>query len=87
MKTAKSNRRLRSFGLFILIYIICQAIVFLVRPVWRLIEKFSYLIDDFLNYSGIALADGEFDPAGLWVIFGMPLLVAFAIFSLIKKFR
>ncbi|AHN28087.1 hypothetical protein SALWKB2_0705 [Snodgrassella alvi wkB2] len=37
-------------------------------------EKLSFLIDDLLNIIKIILADGEFDPAGLWVIFGVPLL-------------
>ncbi|HDT6509072.1 TPA: hypothetical protein QFV83_002421 [Klebsiella aerogenes] len=52
---------------------------------WLFIEKLFYRIDDVLNATGIALADGEFDPAGLWVIFGVPLLAAFAIYYLIKK--
>ncbi|KKW49315.1 hypothetical protein XB02_18725 [Pantoea ananatis] len=43
----------------------CLAIVFFVRPVWQFTEKLSYYIDDILNATGVAMADGEFDPAGL----------------------
>ncbi|HBY9711150.1 TPA: hypothetical protein MJA59_003126 [Klebsiella aerogenes] len=85
MQTAKSNSRLRSAALFILIYAICLALALFVRPIWLLIEKLSYRIDDVLNATGIALADGELDPAGLWVIFGVPLLATFVIYYLIKK--
>ncbi|PIT14991.1 hypothetical protein [Snodgrassella alvi] len=73
MQIAKSNSRLHSIALFIVIYTICQAIVFFVHPVWQLMKKLSFFIDDLLNTAKIALADGEFDPAGLWVIFGVPL--------------
>ena len=85
MTTAKSSRRLRSFLLFIVLYAVCLAIVFFVHPVWNLIEKLSYRIDDLLNATGIALADGEFDPAGLWVIFGVPLIAALLIYFPLKN--
>ncbi|PIT14992.1 hypothetical protein BGI32_06460 [Snodgrassella alvi] len=85
MQIAKSNSRFHSIALFIVIYIICQGIVFFVHPVWQLIEKLSFVIDNLLNITGIALADGEFNPSGLWVIFGVPLLCTLIIFYLIKK--
>lgn len=85
MKIVRLNNHLRSFAIFILIYLICLAIVFFVHPVWGVIEKISYRIDNILNATGVALADGELDPAGLWVIFGIPLIVAALIFSLIRK--
>ncbi|PIT09210.1 hypothetical protein BGI30_08640 [Snodgrassella alvi] len=85
MQTAKSNSRIHIIALFIIIYTICQAIVFFVHPVWLLIEKLSFFIDDLLNTTEIALADGEFNPAGLWVIFGIPLLLALIISYLIKS--
>lgn len=87
MTTAKLSNRLRSCILFVVLYCLCLAIVFCVHPVWDLIERLSYSIDDLLNATGIALADGEFDPAGLWVIFGVPLIVATLIFFVIKKLR
>lgn len=79
------RKRLPSILVFIAIYLICQAVVFLSKPTFRLLEKLAYVIDDFLNYTGIALADGEFDPAGLWVILGVPFLCAIVIFYLLKK--
>lgn len=87
MTTAVSNSRRRSLDLFFLIYLVCLAVVFFVRPVWRLVEWLSYKADDLLNMTGIALADGEFDPAGLSVIFGVPLIVATLIFFLLKWLR
>ncbi|OCG13736.1 hypothetical protein A9G09_07200 [Gilliamella sp. wkB292] len=79
------KKRLPSILVFIVIYLICQAVVFLSKPILRSLEKLAYAIDDFLNYTGIALADGEFDPAGLWVIFGVPFLCAIVLFYLLKK--
>lgn len=84
MTTVASNNRIRSLALFVGLYLICLAIVFFVRPVWDVLEKLSYGIDDILNSTGIALADGELDPAGLWVIFGIPLIVAALIFFFLK---
>jgi len=85
MTIAKSNNRLRALLLFVLLYVVCLAIVIFVHPVWNLIEKLSYRIDDVLNATGIALADGEFDPAGLWVIFGVPLIAALLIYFPLKS--
>lgn len=79
------KKRLPSILVFIVIYLICQAVVFLSKPIFRSLEKLAFAIDDFLNYTGIALADGEFDPAGLWVIFGVPFLCAIVLFYLLKK--
>ncbi|MBP2196357.1 hypothetical protein [Pantoea cypripedii] len=85
MTTAALSKSMRSFIVFLLIYLICLAIVFFVHPVWGVIEKLSYRLDDVLNATGVALADGEIDPAGLWVIFGVPLIVAALIFYLIRR--
>ena len=49
-------------------------------------EKISFYIDGILSSTGIAMADGELDPAWFWVIFGIPLLVAFIITYCIKRF-
>lgn len=87
MTTVKSNSRWRALLLFVVLYLVCLAVVFFVRPVWDLIEKLSYRIDDLLNATGLAMADGEYDPASLWVIFGVPLIVAAVIFFLIRRFR
>lgn len=84
MTIAKSTNRRNSVLLFILIYVACLAIVFFVRPVWQFTEKLSCYIDDILNATGVAMADGEFDPAGLWVIFGIPLILSIAIFFIIR---
>ncbi|KGT95909.1 hypothetical protein NG99_01225 [Erwinia typographi] len=73
--------------LFVLLYLVCLAVVLLVRPVWDMIEQLSYRIDDVLNATGLAMADGEYDPAGLWVILGVPLIVAAVLFFLIRRFR
>ncbi|MDF7659687.1 hypothetical protein PUG81_11960 [Erwiniaceae bacterium L1_54_6] len=85
MTTATSSKSMRSFIVFLLIYLICLAIVFFVHPVWGVIEKLSYRLDDILNATGVALADGELDPAGLWVTFGIPFIVAALIFVLIRR--
>lgn len=49
-------------------------------------EKISFYIDGILSSTGIAMVDGELDPAWFWVIFGIPLLAAFGITYCIKKF-
>ncbi|KAA9000128.1 hypothetical protein FJU30_12675 [Affinibrenneria salicis] len=85
MKTAASSSRLSRVLFFIGLYLACLAVVFFVTPIWRLLEKLSYRVDDLLNVTGVAMADGEYDPAGLWVLFGVPLLVAIVIFLLCGK--
>ncbi|QGY27904.1 hypothetical protein [Pantoea cypripedii] len=85
MTIAQSSKSVRTFILFLVIYLICLAVVFFVHPVWGVIEKLSYRLDDVLNATGMALADGELDPAGLWVIFGIPFIVAALIFVLIRR--
>ena len=72
--------------LFIFIYIILLSIIFFIDALWNLMEKISFYIDGILNSTGIALADGELDPAWFWVVFGIPLLVAFVITYCIKRF-
>lgn len=85
MAIVRLNHHLSSFSIFVLIYLACLAIVFFVHPVWGVIEELSYRLDDVLNTTDLALADGELDPAGLWVIFGVPLIVAALIFALIRR--
>lgn len=72
--------------LFIFIYIILLSLIFFINPLWKLMEKISFYIDGILSSTGIALVDGELDPAGFWVIFGIPLLAAFGITYCIKRF-
>lgn len=87
MKTAVSSNRMHRVLFFIGLYLACLAVAFFVTPVWRLLEKLSYRVDDFLNTTGMAMADGEYDPAGLWVLFGVPLLAAIVIFFLFRKIQ
>lgn len=72
--------------LFIFIYIILLSIIFFIDALWNLMEKISFYINEILSSAGIALVDGELDPAGFWVVFGIPLLAAFIITYCIKRF-
>ena len=72
--------------LFIFIYIILLSLIFFINPLWKLMEKISFYIDGILSSTGIAMVDGELDPAWFWVIFGIPLLAAFGITYCIKRF-
>ena len=72
--------------LFIFIYIILLSLIFFINPLWKLMEKISFYIDGILSSTGIAMVDGELDPAWFWVIFGIPLLAAFIITYCIKRF-
>lgn len=86
MKIAISNKKAKKIIIFALIYVIVLFAPLVINPLWGLIEFVSGKIDDLLNYTGIAMADGEYDPAGLWVIFGLPLLISFVIYFLGKYF-
>lgn len=85
MKTVRSSRCLLSVVLFLIIYVVCLAIVFYFDSVWDSLDILSHKIDSLLDNAGIAFADGEADPAGLWVIFGAPLMAALLIYILLKK--
>ena len=84
--TSVKSKLLFFIILFIFIYIILLSLIFFINPLWKLMEKISFYIDGILNSTGIALADGELDPAGFWVVFGIPLLAAFVITYCIKRF-
>ncbi|EMH4161149.1 hypothetical protein RJ498_000347 [Pluralibacter gergoviae] len=67
----------------------CFIIAFLVVlfPLGPVVYYLTHLINDVLNSTGVGFADGDADPAFLWVVLLLTLALAGALIMMVRNMR